>query len=377
MKKILLTICALFFVFASPLAAFEWGGLLTDNTGIQTPDFQNITLNQSNGISLWLNAPLGEDFSFAGEALYKYTFQKPKDVDGVFTNIADLSLLKIYGETVVGNGILSLNGGRFSYVDKSGAVVANKIDGLSVDYAFSIVKLGAFAGYSGLLNTLTVTGLDRADATKTAAFYDLAYGYAPVGLYAELPYLFGNQSLAIQGFAVIDCGNRTEKANFYYGSLALSGPVANSIYYSLSSTVGSLDFQNLLNYTSFAVMIFPVNTLSINLGVDFGSAFDGNYYYSPLSSVEGGRIAPKAGFTFGTADMCFDLSAKYIIGYSAQGQTYDASAVDSGSGLELTTGFVYNIFSDLQVGFSANAKIDTTAAKSNSYTANLNIALAF
>ena len=65
MKKILLTICALFFVFASPLAAFEWGGLLTDNTGIQTPDFQNITLNQSNGISLWLNAPVGEDFSFA------------------------------------------------------------------------------------------------------------------------------------------------------------------------------------------------------------------------------------------------------------------------------------------------------------------------
>ena len=61
MKKIILTICALFFVFASPLAAMEWGGVLSNDTGIETPDFSNITFKQSNGPSgstLLLEKPL-------------------------------------------------------------------------------------------------------------------------------------------------------------------------------------------------------------------------------------------------------------------------------------------------------------------------------
>lgn len=375
MKKIILTICALFFVFASPLAAMEWGGVLSNDTGIETPDFSNITFKQSNGVSIWFNTPIGEAFALSGEVLYKYNFVKPQNVDGTFTNIIDVPLFKFAGDIQAGDGVLSLAAGRFSYVDNAGSVVATTVDGASIDYSLSIVKLGFLGAYTGLLNSLN--GSVEA-AGKNNKFYDFSYGYAPLGLNVEFPYLLGNQALGIQAFAILDCGDKTTKTNNYYANLALSGPITNIIYYSLSSSFGFVDFKDLMNYSALSVMVFPAETVSINAGVEYGSAYDDNMvmYYSPLAQKTGGKILAKAGFTYGTDVMCFDLGFKYTIGYDSGNKKFDASTT-VGSGAELNTGFVYNIFSDLQAGLSFTAFFDSTQNKANKYTANLNIALAF
>ena len=375
MKKIILTICALFFVFASPLAAMEWGGVLSNDTGIETPDFSNITFKQSNGVSIWFNTPVGEAFALSGEVLYKYNFVKPQNVDGTFTNIIDVPLFKFAGDIQAGDGVLSLAAGRFSYVDNAGSVVATTVDGASIDYSLSIVKLGFLGAYTGLLNSLN--GSVEA-AGKNNKFYDFSYGYAPLGLNVEFPYLLGNQALGIQAFAILDCGDKTTKTNNYYANLALSGPITNIIYYSLSSSFGFVDFKDLMNYSALSVMVFPAETVSINAGVEYGSAYDDSMvmYYSPLAQKTGGKILAKAGFTYGTDVMCFDLGFKYTIGYDSGNKKFDASTT-VGSGAELNTGFVYNIFSDLQAGLSFTAFFDSTQNKANKYTANLNIALAF
>ena len=375
MKKIILTICALFFVFASPLAAMEWGGVLSNDTGIETPDFSNITFKQSNGVSIWFNTPIGEAFALSGEVLYKYNFVKPQNVDGTFTNIIDVPLFKFAGDIQAGDGVLSLAAGRFSYVDNAGSVVATTVDGASIDYSLSIVKIGFLGAYTGLLNSLN--GSVEA-AGKNNKFYDFSYGYAPLGLNVEFPYLLGNQALGIQAFAILDCGDKTTKTNNYYANLALSGPITNIIYYSLSSSFGFVDFKDLMNYSALSVMVFPAETVSINAGVEYGSAYDDSMvmYYSPLAQKTGGKILAKAGFTYGTDVMCFDLGFKYTIGYDSGNKKFDASTT-VGSGAELNTGFVYNIFSDLQAGLSFTAFFDSTQNKANKYTANLNIALAF
>ena len=375
MKKIVLTICALFFVFASPVAALEWGGVLSNDTGIETPDFSDITFKQSNGVSVWFNTPLGDAFALSGEVLYKYNFVKPQNIDGIFTNIIDVPLFKFSGDIQAGDGVISLNAGRFSYADNAGAVVTTTVDGVSADFTLSVVKLGLFGAYTGLLNSLN--GLVE-PAGKNNKFYDFSYGYAPLGLNVEFPYLLGNQALGIQAYAILDCGDKAIKTNNYYANLALSGPISNIIYYNLASSLGFVNFKDLMNYTTFTLMLFPAEAVSVNAGVEYGSAYDGSMvmYYSPLAQKTGGKIIAKAGFTYGTDIMCLDLGFKYTIGYDSGNKKFDA-ATTVGSGAELNANFIYNIFSDLQAGLGFTAFFDSTQNKANKYTANLNIALAF
>ena len=364
MKKILLSICTALFIISAPLAAFEWGGLITNETGIITPDFADITFNQADGISFWINSPIGENFALSGEASYKFRFTKEKNADPAITHIADLPLLKIAGDVNTESGILSINAGRFSYVDGTAAVYSNTLDGLSIDYALSTLKFGAVVGYTGLLNSLAV-GLPSENDNKV---YNMAYGFLPVGAYVDFS-LFANQSLALQLYGILDFASDAQK--YYYANLILSGPITNSIFYSLASSFGFIDFKDMMNYSSLSLIAFPTQLISINAGVDFTSA-EGqgpfSAFYS-LASSDGGKITPKLGLTFATSKMSFDLGGRYNLVYT------DSSY--KGAEAEVNAGFVYNIFSDFQIGLNFKATIDPEVSANSNYVANLNLALAF
>lgn len=370
MKKLLLSVLTVLFVISAPLSAFEWGGVIKDETGITTPDFSNIIFNQSNAVSLWVKTPLGADsgFNLSAEAMYKYNLAIAKGSMS-FENIADLNLLKVAGSLTVGDGLLSLSAGRFSTTDATGAVIAQTADGLYVDYALNAVKLGVYAGYTGLVNSLNVSmGVSPEKENK---IYNMAYAYAPMGLSVAFPSLFLNQNLTIQGYGFLDC--TSNKNNLFYGNLVLAGPFSNSIYYNLATSVGSANFKTLMNYSAFTLYVFATDAVSVTGGVEFGSANQGSL--SAFTSVSAkslevsSNIIPNLGFTFGTDVLCLDLGAKLKVTYA--GDKYKVS------GTEADVDFVYNIFSDFQVGLNVNAFIDLTEAKANNYTAKLNIALAF
>lgn len=367
MKKLLLSICTVLFVFSASLSAVEWGGVFKDETGISAPE---ITFKQSNSLSLWLNAPLGQDsgFVFSTEAFYKYNLEISKD-EKTFENIADLTLLKVAGDIQLGEGLFSLSAGRFSVLDATGAVFAQTSDGLMLSYALSRVKLGFYAGYTGLLNELNVPmGVMSESDNKV---YNLAYPYIPLGLTVALPSLFLNQNLTLQGYGLIDLGE--DKSNCFYANLVFAGPITNIIYYNLSTSFGSVNFKSLMNYTGLTFYVFPTDTITVTGGLDFGSADQGKLAAFTSASVKSteveSKITPKLGFTYGNDVLCADLGAKFLLEYADE--KYNAS------GINLSASFVYNIFSDLQLGLDANASIDLTEAKQSDYTVKLNVSLAF
>lgn len=370
MKKILLAICAAFFIAATPLAAFEWGGVLTDSTGITTPDFSNITFKQQNGISLWFNTSLGSsDLFLSGETTYKFKLVKAKDLDAQIINVFDIPLLKVSGDILTNAGLLSLNAGRFSYFDATGLVFEGTLDGAAVDFTMPIVKLGLVAGYTGLLNELNAN-LANINAEPEQQFYDFSTATIPLGASLEFPGLFANQSLGLQGYALFNQDNFDESA--YYFNLFLSGPITNFLFYNLVSSVGSADsFNSIMNYTSFNLLAFPTETISVNVGAEYASAQgQGSLatFTAPGYSYNG-DIVPKLGFTYATSTMSLDLSASYILSYD--GSKY------SGTRTDINAGAVYNVFSDLQLGLNFVGQIDITGGNNSSYSANLNLALAF
>ena len=82
-------------------------------------------------------------------------------------------------------------------------------------------------------------------------------------------------------------------------------------------------------------------------------------------------IAPNLTFIYGNDVLCLEFGGKYNLTYNAEKSNY------AGTGADINAGFVYNIFSDLQVGLNATARLDLTEAKQNDFEAKLTMALAF
>ena len=374
MKKVIISICTVLCLLAFPLSAMEWGGLLSNDSGVSiaAPD-NDLTFKQSNGISLWFNSPLGEDsgFSLSGETIYKYYLTIMKDVDPQFLQIFDVPLLKVAGDVQAGSGLLSLNAGRFYYVDTSTAVLSQPIDGISVSYNLPVVNFGLLAGYTGLLNSLNVSMTFPSE--KDNDIYRMAYPIVPIGASLEFPSFAGNQSFKIDAFYLLDCGSGEDKENLCYANLILSGPITNIVYYNLATSLGFVNFEDMMNYSAFSLMIFPTQLLSINAGVTYGSAEQGPFkqFISVNSSAmaASGKITPSAGFTVTAGNLCFDLNGNFVLAYD--GEKY------SGTNSDINANFIYNVFSDLQIGLSVNASIDVTGANAHTYGANLNVSLAF
>lgn len=370
MKKLIVSICTALCLLASPLAALEWGGLIFNDSGITTPDFKDITFKQSDGISLWLKSPLGDNsgFYFSAEALYKFNLEIPKGGKAAFTQIADLPLLKVSGDIELGSGLFSLNAGRFYYADGTGNVISQVVDGASAAYKLASVNIGAFAAYTGLLNALNVPM--AAGPEKENKIYNLAYPFLPLGLSLELPTLAGNQSLQIEAYELLDFG--ANKTNLTFANLILSGPITNSLYYNAATSFGFAE-KTVMNCSSLALLLFPTESISLNAGVTFGSGEQGPFgnfvSLAPASLTAAGTITPKAAFTFTSGDMCLDLGANFVLAYA------DSKYAPANTNVNL--GFIYNILSDLQTGLTVNTTFDMTEAKTNKYEAKLNISLAF
>ena len=373
MKKLIVSICTAFCLMAAPLASLEWGGLFFNDSGLSTPDFSDITIKQSDGISFWVKSPLGEDSGlyFSSEVLYKVNIDFPLKGDATVSQIVDLPLLKVYGDLNLGSGLLSLNAGRFYYVDASSAIISQVVDGASVTYGLPLVKVGAFVGYTGLLNALNVPMAVLPE--KNNDFYNMAYPYLPLGFTVELPALMGNQSLEFDGYYLLDLGSAKTKNNFFYANAVLSGPITNSIYYNLDTTIGLINFKDAMNYSAFSLMVFPSENLSLNAGATFGSGEQGPFVnftsLSTASILAAGKITPKVGLSYTTGSMLAGLNGDFVLAYD--GSSYSPSNTDWNFEL------IYNIFTDLQIGFSVNTTFDLTEAKANNYVAKLNLSLAF
>lgn len=374
MKKSFISLVSALCLFVAPVSAYEWGGLVTNDSGVATPDLQNIAFRQGNTAALWLNAPLAEDnsFYFSSEVIYKFNMMN-QDNESVFQNVVDLDLFKFTGDFIVGEGIVSVAAGRFTVIDSTGAVFAQNSDGVSVKYTLPQLMVSAYAGYTGLLNALNVSM--NAAPENPGKFYALAYPYVPLSVSVEFPVLFGNQSLGFQGNAFIDLGS--DKTNLFYGNIVVTGPITNAFYYNAATSFGSEGFKNVMNHSSLTFYGFPTQMFSMNAGVEYSSGENGPFATfkgvtassAVISAVPTAMILPKVGITISDKDMSLDVVGKYVI--SCPEKKFE------NAGIEADLGFSYNIFNDLQIGFNVAGYFDLTSANANNYLAGLRVAFSF
>lgn len=384
-KKIIVFAAFLMQMFS--IHAFEWGGLFNNSTEFSTSDFSQLDFNQSNGIYLWLKTPLNknENWSFSAEAFYKYDFEILPE-PSTFNNIADIDLLQFSGNIDFKNSTLSLLAGRFMFSDVTSMIFNQVSDGISLKYLLPSVEFDVYAGVTKLLNSNSVSMLHSQNDTNEYAsndFYSLSHFYVPVCASVNFPVLFLNQSLKIQGFGMID----VEPTSYsrYYGTLSFSGPILNNLYYSLDQTFGTENFLNLTNYSSIKLHLFPASKIIISAEFEYASGENGIFkpFRTVTASISSNALSePEFSGIFSPSLTFAGTVGKFFFNLNA-GLVFDASTNENFGkikGLDSTSTFLVNIFSDLQIGadivlyYGLGEELNSTE---NNFSATIKASLSF
>ena len=384
MKKLILS--SIIACLLAPVFAFTWNGVIDNTSKLSSnDDFSALTLEQSNGIHLSVNAPFNSTgtLKFVAEGSFKYKLAsnfEAKTSD--LKMIANCDLFKFAGKWNVGKGIVALDLGRFMISDISGNVFSQKSDGLSLSYDALKFRVGAYAGYTGLQNRLDLSMLNNPQ--DDANFYALTAGYVPVMVNLTYKTLFETQTLGIQGEAFIPVANIEDKTKYAYGTIMLNGPIGVIGAYTLKGTVGLSDFKDLMVDGGLDLNFYIANTAIMVIGGEFVSfEKDSLHYFTPITTRTittdpffAGGILPKISFIYAQSNVLTSVTGKGVIQMGDETKFH---------GVDVTASLICNVFSDLQVGCDLGAfvavdkdvKEAIKASKSNVYYATLKASLAF
>ena len=384
MKKLILS--GILACLLAPVFAFTWNGVVDNTSKLSSnDDLSALTLEQSNGVHLSINAPFNTTgtLKFVAEGSFKYKLTSNFDAKtSDLKMIANCDLFNFSGKWNLGNGIVALDLGRFMISDISGNVFAQKSDGLSLSYDALKFRVGAYAGYTGLQNRLDLTMLNNPQ--DDANFYALTAGYVPVMVNFTYKTLFETQTLGFQGEAFIPVANIEDKTKYAYGTLMLNGPIGVIGAYTLKGTVGLSDFKNLMIDGSLDFNFYIANKAIMVAGGEFVSfEKDSLHYFTPITTRTittdpffAGGILPKVSFIYAQSNVLTSVTGKGVIQMGDETKFH---------GVDVTASLICNVFSDLQVGCDLGAfvavdkdvKNAIKASKSNVYYAILKASLAF
>ena len=381
-KKRFYSILVALTVSISSLSAVDWGGILKNSSKVMLPNFFDFGLSQTNDVYLWMNTPLGNsNMFFSAEALYDFNFYYSNEV-GVVSNTLDLDLFKFYGDFEFENSnILSISFGRFTVSDASSAIFAQNIDGLFLKYHTGFITASAYAGYTGLLNSQMVTMLDGNAQTFTydKALYSLSNPYLPFNASIEFPALFGNQSFVFQVNGCLDFGE--QKANRYYATLWLTGPISNMVFYNVASIFGTKNFSSLMNFSTLDLYVYLSDIFFFSAGAEYASGNQGPF--SPYVGITSRTIVASLTAPETSSSLLPKVSATVILNQMSlalTGKFYMACPESSfnAQGAEMDFYLTYSIFPDFQIGFDVTSYFDVTSQKdNNNLTATLRLAVSF
>ena len=380
MKRLLSTLITAVLLL-TPVTAFEWGGLIDNNSTIKLLTDKNnpFAFTQANSVYLWGSSSLTKSGNvyIKGEGMYKFTLDAPQNK---ITHLADLDLLKAAGDFQLKSGSISFAAGRFFISDITAAVFAQNCDGVLIKYDAQKFGISAYAGYTGLLNSNAVTMLDAKGAAHTPVneVYALANPYMPVCATVSLPNLFLNQTLTFSANIFTDFSDA--KFNRYYAAVALSGPVSSNVFYDFVTDFGTLTFQELMNYSKFTLTVFGPSNMMFAAGVEYAagnhglSAFKGfssRPAYSASTDVEtSGVLIPSvsAAIPFGS-NMLLSSSVKAV--FSCPEKDFSATGVQG------NIDYIFNILSDVQIGASVSGFKGFAGNEMDKFSATLKAALSF
>lgn len=260
MKKI--TIAATFtLAICSATFAFDFGGLLKNDSAIQTYSDGDFNLDQKNSVSLWArqNFDKSAENYFAVEASYNFEGDLEKE-DDKFTNSIDLDFFAANLSKQFDSAKISFTVGRFYLSDLSGIVFTQNADGAGFCVKNNYFVLSTYGAYTGFLNALNtkiisatpdefvftgktpaVQDTSRIFAPDNNKIYDFAEKYAVAEIALSLPNFAANQTVSAEFLGTFRL--EKEKYNRMYAAINLGGPVYNAFFYNVSSTLGFLSYE--------------------------------------------------------------------------------------------------------------------------------------
>ena len=358
MKKFTTALFASASLFLLPLSAFDFGGKIGSTTKYQGNTFDSLKLYESSTNHLWVSSLLNEDtlLRFNADGSYEFRYD---ETDASHKNILDLNLFKISGTLSAGRYTkLRFAAGRFFVSDVTGIVFSQISDGFYTKFEIPSLSFNVYAGTTSLLNAHDVTIITPETTSYNPDFntvYAACPSYVPVGISMNFPSLFLNQTLTAEGWGFVDFS--ADKYTRWYGTAALSGPLAGNMFYSLMTTAGTENFNTISDLSKITVTLYPVPAASISINGVYASGkngflstfkgFTSQTAYLALSEPEYSGII-KAGMSGSytiASNVCLLCEGVCVFSCPDDVVAYD--------GLQWNFNAVWNIFHDLQ--FSAGA----------------------
>ena len=273
----------------------------------------------------WFDMPFIEDGSFgiAGQGSLKYSREKSYDDHPNLSLVADIDLLRYYYNSIDANGSFVISAGRFNVADKTSTIINQKIDGMYVGYNGSHVQFGAYAGYTGLLNSKTTlminsSGKNYWRALSSNSLYNIyrarmkddrntslyvseigeqlftwADPYVVSSANLTFPYLFANQTPYIEASVAVSTQGPSkieDEFDRFYLTGGMYGPfIFSDLVYNISttfSTCGDEDtsksaFNGLSNLSKLNITYFTnFHSFAISGALTYASGDNG--IYSPF-----------------------------------------------------------------------------------------------
>lgn len=363
MKKILALTAAAAIGFSA--YGLDWGGcLFSDSSAKNIQGQSDLKAEQMAEASVWISVPFDNESSSKILGSAKYQFDKDWGIEeNNTTNYVDADTLyftQTSSDTV-------LRAGRFKVCDSTGVILNQSLDGGAVDYDGDIYKLSVNAGFTGLLNRhfnsiLDAKGIAYSEDTKKA--YQTAESYGIINARVTLPFYFMEQTIDVENTFVTYFDDTDFLRN--YTTAALSGALANNIFYNLSTTAGyykygkSKDPEDKTD-SEFANLT-KLNVTYFGNFKSFALSLDGVYASGEQGSLEGFK-----GFTSQTAVNWNRPGTEYnslakigttasvkpmenLLAMVSANAVFDAKKDIEYAGFEYSAGFNWQIVSDVSFG---------------------------
>lgn len=254
-------------VFSSSVFAFDFGGILSNDSSFQTFSEGKFYFDQKNSISLWARQNFnkaGENY-FAVEGTYNFESDFEQKNSDKFSNFLDLDLLEINFTKTFYSSKVNFEVGRFYFYDLSGLIFTQNADGVKIDFQNNYFTASIYGSYTGLLNankTKIISATPKQflingelpaveDSSKifiadSSKIYDLNEKYAVADFSLSFPYFYANQTFFTEFLGAFRLEN--EKYNRIYATFGFDGPIYESLFYDLSSTFEFLNYKYEENY---------------------------------------------------------------------------------------------------------------------------------
>lgn len=250
--RILFSALAVAAFAAAPAWTIDFGGTLGNTTESSVPFDGDASIGQSNSLSLFVSHAFSDELEVVARARYAYR-RDTVFADDTETEIdwwqGDLDALYARGRFPLEDGeqaLLDVQAGRFRFREFSGALLAERADGLRATFRTAAGDVTLGAGYTGFLmkesSNLLLSNADVSDDADDDEFFAPPRVLGIIGF--TLPEYIAGQTFNISFVGQGDLRDEDDLpadqglVHTAYLGAGVSGPIVSTLFYDLYGYFG-------------------------------------------------------------------------------------------------------------------------------------------